>query len=196
MSVLNVRIKHNIATYDIQLPVEATIRELSDKVADLSGVPVSGQKLIFCGKQLSKDPSSPLAEAGIVPGAGNKVMVLGKKFDPMSDENYKQLITTENKAISLEQRVAEIASQLSDINNGHLEEKHHKEVFTDLQKRGKNLNEEMLRMLESLDAVTLLDDQPEAKAKRKSVASRLNQVMDKNDTNMEKIRCFLVYGSF
>ena len=193
MSVLNVRIKHNIATYDLQLPVEATIRELSDKVADLTGVPVSGQKLIFCGKQLSKDPSSPLAEvtlkdtfglvlphqshfyetlkkedikpiylfqAGIVPGAGNKVMVLGKKFDPMSDENYKQLITTENKAISLEQRVAEIASQLSDINNGHLEEKHHKEVFTDLQKRGKNLNEEMLRMLESLDAVTLLDDQP------------------------------------
>ena len=94
-----------------------------------------------------------------MPGAGNKIMVLGKKFDPMSDENYKQLVTTENKAISLEQRVAEIASQLTDINNGHLEEKHHKEVFTDLQKRGKSLNEEMQRMLESLDAVTLLDDQ-------------------------------------
>ena len=100
-----------------------------------------------------------LFQAGIVPGAGNKIMVLGKKFDPMSDENYKQLVTTENKAISLEQRVAEIASQLTDINNGHLEKKHHKEVFTDLQKRGKSLNEEMQRMLESLDAVTLLDDQ-------------------------------------
>ena len=49
----------------LQLPVEATIRELSDKVADLTGVPVSGQKLIFCGKQLSKDPSSPLAEVRI-----------------------------------------------------------------------------------------------------------------------------------
>ena len=32
MSVLNVRIKHNIATYDIQLPVEANIGQLSDKV--------------------------------------------------------------------------------------------------------------------------------------------------------------------
>ena len=105
------------------------------------------------------DQLTHLFQAGIVPGAGNKIMVLGKKFDPMSDENYKQLVTTENKAISLEQRVAEIASQLSDINNGHLEEKHHKEVFTDLQKRGKSLNEEMQRMLESLDAVTLLDDQ-------------------------------------
>ena len=48
-------------------------------------------------------------------------MVLGKKFDPMSDENYKQLITAENKAVNLEQRVAEIAAQLTDIDNGHLE---------------------------------------------------------------------------
>ena len=32
MSVLNVRIKHNIATYDLQLPVEASIGQLSDKV--------------------------------------------------------------------------------------------------------------------------------------------------------------------
>ena len=112
----------------------------------------------FC-KNLMPYQFTHLFQAGIVPGAGNKIMVLGKKFDPMSDENYKQLVTTENKAISLEQRVAEIASQLTDINNGHLEEKHHKEVFTDLQKRGKSLNEEMQRMLESLDAVTLLDDQ-------------------------------------
>ena len=95
----------------------------------------------------------------MVPGAGNKIMVLGKKFDPMSDENYKQLITAENKAISLEQRVAEIAAQLTDIDNGHLEAKHHKQAFTDLQKRGNSLNEEMQKMLESLDAVTLLDDQ-------------------------------------
>ena len=139
-------------------------------------------------------------------------MVLGKKFDPMSDENYKQLITAENKAISLEQRVAEIATQLTDIDNGHLEAKHHKQAFTDLQKRGNSLNEEMQKMLESLDGVTLLDDQQgiiivcwlrccvnekrysdtfnilEAKAKRKSVATRLNKVMDKNDMNMEKIR--------
>ena len=34
----------------------------------------------------------------------------------------------------------------------------------------------------------------EAKAKRKSVATRLNKVMDKNDTNMEKIRELLAKG--
>lgn len=159
-----------------------------------------------------------LFQAGVVPGAGNKIMVLGKKFDPMSDENYKQLITAENKAISFEQRVTEIAAQLTDIDNGHLEAKLHKQAFTDLQKRGNSLNEDMQKLLESLDAVTLLDDQQgiiivcwlrccvngkwyknafnilEAKAKRKSVATRLNKVMDKNDTNMEKIRELLAKG--
>ena len=69
MSVLNVRIKHNIATYDLQLPAEATIGQLSDRVADLTGVPVSGQKLIFCGKQLSRDLSSPLAQVVILSSA-------------------------------------------------------------------------------------------------------------------------------
>ena len=86
-------------------------------------------------------------------------MVLGKKFDPMSDENFKQLVTVENKATSLEQRVAEMAAQLTDIDNGHLSEKHHKEAFKDMQKRGNSLNEEMAKMLESLDKVQLLEDQ-------------------------------------
>ena len=62
MSVLNIRAKHNIATFDIQLPVEATIEDLANKLLELTGVPVSGQKIIFCGKQLPKDLSMLLTE--------------------------------------------------------------------------------------------------------------------------------------
>ena len=62
MSVLNIRAKHNIASYDLQLPVEATVGDLSEKIVELTGVPVSGQKIIFCGKQLPKDLSLKLTE--------------------------------------------------------------------------------------------------------------------------------------
>ena len=62
MSVLNIRAKHNIANYDLQLPVDATIKDLSDKILELTGVPISGQKIIFCGKQLPKDLAQPLTE--------------------------------------------------------------------------------------------------------------------------------------
>ena len=62
MSVINIRAKHNIATYDFQLGVEATVQDLSQKIVELTGVPVSGQKIIFCGKQLPKDLSLKLTE--------------------------------------------------------------------------------------------------------------------------------------
>ena len=62
MSVLNIRAKHNIANYDLQLPVDATIKDLSEKILELTGVPISGQKIIFCGKQLPKDLTQPLTE--------------------------------------------------------------------------------------------------------------------------------------
>ena len=62
MSVINIRAKHNIATYDFQLGVEATVQDLSEKIVELTGVPVSGQKIIFCGKQLPKDLSLKLTE--------------------------------------------------------------------------------------------------------------------------------------
>ena len=191
MSVLNIRVKHNIATYDIQLPVEAAVGDLAARVVELTGVPVSGQKLIFCGKQLPKDVTVPLSQAGIEPGAGNKVMVLGKKFDPMSDENFKQLVTVENKANSLENKVIEMANEITDIDNGHLDKKLHQEAFKSLQKRGKCLNEELQKMLESLDAVQLLEDQLEAKVKRKSIATLINKIMDRNDLNLDKIKSLM-----
>ena len=62
MSVLNIRAKHNIANYDLQLPVDATIKDLSEKILELTGVPISGQKIIFCGKQLPKDLAQLLTE--------------------------------------------------------------------------------------------------------------------------------------
>ena len=61
MSQLSIRLKHQIATFDITLPVEATVSDLATKVQELTGVPVPGQKLIFCGKQLP-DPAMLLTQ--------------------------------------------------------------------------------------------------------------------------------------
>ena len=94
-----------------------------------------------------------------MPGVGNKLMVLGKKFDPASDESYKQLISVESKAVNAEKKVSEIAVELEDIDKGHLDKNLHQEAFKSLQKRVKSLNEELQKMLESLDGLTIGDDQ-------------------------------------
>merc|ERR1711976_394227 len=117
-----------------------------------------------------------LTQVGIETGAGNKVMVLGKKYDPMSDENYKKLVTVENKAVAAEKKVEEIRVEISDIEKGHLEKKLQPEALKTLTKRVKCVNEELQKMLESLDSVQLQEDQLEAKVKRKSIATMINKV--------------------
>ena len=56
------RAKHNIATYDLEFAEDATIQNLGEKILELTGVPISGQKLICSGRQLTKDMAVTLAE--------------------------------------------------------------------------------------------------------------------------------------
>ena len=86
-------------------------------------------------------------------------MVLGKKFDPASDESYKQLVSVESKAVTAEKKVTEIAVELDDIDKGHLDKNLHQEAHKTLQKRVKSLNEELQKLLESLDCLNIGEDQ-------------------------------------
>ena len=65
----------------------------------------------------------------------------------------------ESKAVNAEKKVSEIAVELEDIDKGHLDKNLHQEAFKSLQKRVKSLNEELQKMLESLDGLTIGDDQ-------------------------------------
>lgn len=62
MSSLKIKAKHNNANYDIELPEEATMQDLCEKIFELTGIPLHGQKLICCGKQLPKDMTVHLRE--------------------------------------------------------------------------------------------------------------------------------------
>ena len=80
---------------------------------------------------------------------------------PMPDENYKQLVTIEEKALKLEEEFAWIninnirQSRNHDCNLLHLSEIGLRESL----KQGNRLNEEMQKLLECLDGVNLLADQ-------------------------------------
>ena len=62
MSPLLIRAKHNIGNYDLKFAEEATMQDLGEKILQLTGVPISGQKLICSGKQLPKDLKVTLKE--------------------------------------------------------------------------------------------------------------------------------------
>eukprot|EP00092_Neocalanus_flemingeri_P043173 GFUD01047510.1.p1 GENE.GFUD01047510.1~~GFUD01047510.1.p1 ORF type:complete len:163 (+),score=19.63 GFUD01047510.1:41-529(+) len=113
MATLHIRGKHNNTTYDFKFPEEATIQDLGEKVHELTGVPISGQKLICCGKQLPKDLKVTLKEAGFKTGIGSKLMILGKKYDPENEDDYKQIVELENKSKNIEHKVDEVATEVA-----------------------------------------------------------------------------------
>ena len=49
--------------------------------------------------------------------------------------------------------------QIDGISKGHLDKSLHAEAFKSLQKRVKNLNEELQKLLETLDGISLAEDQ-------------------------------------
>ena len=129
----------------------------------------------------------------------------GKRYDPASDESYKAILGLETRAAASEKKVLEITEELNDIERGHLDKNLHQEASKSLQKRVKSVNEELQKLLEGLDSIQLAEDQlgeififffnifyfkthSDAKVKRKSIATKINQVMDKNDLNLEKVK--------
>ena len=67
-------------------------------VAEVTGVPIKGQKLIVNGRALtSMDNDKRIPDCRISPGC--KVMLLGKKHDPSQDEVYQKVLTIQKKTI-------------------------------------------------------------------------------------------------
>jgi len=186
------RVKHNIATYDLEFAEDATIQDLGEKILELTGVPISGQKLICSGRQLTKDMAVTLSEAGLK--TGSKVMILGKKYDPEQEESYKEILELEKKCKNVERKMLEVSEEIEGISKGHLDKNLHTEALKNLQKKVRNSNEELLKLLESLDGINLTEDQKECKIKRKSVATNMNKAMDKTDDVLEKLSSLMEHG--
>ena len=81
--------------------------DLMKEVEAKTGVPIDGQKIILNGKSMtSLDREKNLAELRFKDGC--KVMVLGKKFDPQSDELYKKIVSVQENIFILAKKFAEV----------------------------------------------------------------------------------------
>ena len=93
--------------HSVEVAESSTLLELMSVVEEKTGVPVEGQKLILSGKSLtSLDREKLLQDLRFKDGS--KVMVLGKKFDPQSDEMFRQVEEVREKSFALAKRFAEV----------------------------------------------------------------------------------------
>ena len=55
--------------------------------------------------------------------------VLGKRFDPAGDTACAKVSEIESQALKVSDRMAEVAKELTDLEDGHLDKKHHQQAL-------------------------------------------------------------------
>ena len=119
-----------------------------------------------------------------------KIMVLGKKYDPESDEMYAKVKEIESKSFDIDLKLAEVAKELKDLEDGFVAKEHHSQAIKGLKRRCGGCTEEYMRLLESLDGLRFEESQADAKSKRKSVAKKINGNLDNNEGLLTRIEAF------
>jgi len=156
------------------------------QVAEMTGVPVQGQKLIVNGRALtSLDKEKRLSDCRISPGC--KVMLLGKKHDPSQDALYQQVLSIQKKESADYNKLSQVIEELNEFEKGYLPPENHEEKLKVLLKTCRSCTEEFMRSLEALDELRFDESQTLAKSKRKTVATEANKHLDQADEVLKRI---------
>jgi len=174
------QLKHGSNKHEISTHTDATLEELMGHVAEVTGVPIKGQKLIVNGRALtSMDNEKRIPDCRISPGC--KVMLLGKKHDPSQDEVYQKVLTIQKKTILDYTNLLKVTEELNEFDKGYLPTEHHEEKLKALLKSCRSCSEGFMRSLEALDDMRFDESQTLAKSKRKTVATETNKHLDRAD---------------
>lgn len=185
---LEIIVSHGPDKHCVSLPGAATVGDLSLKLEELTAVPVGGQKIINRGKTLMNHDVN-VTEAGI--RNGSKLMLIGKKFNPEEDENYKQIVEAKKKIDSLAKKQSGISEELSGVEKGYLHKELESNSLSSLGKRLAACHEEYVRLLEKLDALDLGVCNQSIRMKRRSVIKEIQRQLDANDsisTTIDKLQ--------
>ncbi|KAL9965603.1 hypothetical protein ACROYT_G029428 [Oculina patagonica] len=186
--MLKFTLVHGSKKYPIELPIdggeEPTVDDLADLAAQLTEVPRGSQRLIFKGQSLTQF-SLPLSSLGLK--KGSRVMLIGKKFDPLHEENMKAILAAEKKADDIEKRLTENLEELQGIEKGFLQPELVADALEKLTRKIKAVNEEFMKTLESLDALLIDPSLQQARGKKKSLVQRIQLLLDKVDTTSSRI---------
>ena len=153
---------------------DTSVGQLKAKIGAEFQVPPS-QLVLFCnGKLLQGDDYQTLRQARVC--SGSKILARrGEICSEREAELKSRLRKVEEEGERLGQEVARLAAASP-----------RQEVTVQL-KENKMVREQLMRLLETLDGISLGQDMFELRARRKKAAARINSLMDTNDSNIQAI---------
>lgn len=171
--------KHNAV---LELPPNSCevlkVQHLMDKMVELFDVPHESQKLVHKGKSL-KNADDALSDLGVKDGS--TIMLLGKKPDPLEDKHISQLLEAEKELEKNEKRLSEITYELDGIHRGFINDDLKLPALSQLKTRLGGTIELLMKQLESLDALSLGENNKGGRGKRKTIVDRIQVLLGRCD---------------
>lgn len=197
--IYRINVKYGSTKDVVDATPDTNIIQLTKKIEKLTGLPPNQQKWLCNGKPFEKDVNMTLKQANIL--NGSKILVTScKAKDDLSiyeegdiehseakkaDGVLNQIDEIEVKAQRLDQSMDMLSKQRKDIKG--CSSKVREEEYKRLKKECGKINEDFMKLLEALDSISLSEDQQEARTRRKTVATFLNQMLDRNDGILQKL---------
>ncbi|KAF5899003.1 BAG family molecular chaperone regulator 1, partial [Clarias magur] len=157
--------KHSI-TLTGQDGNEPRVKDLSEALAQTTGVPQAAQKIIFKGKSL-KEMEESLSSLGIKQGC--KLMMIGKRNSPEEEVELKKLKDIEKSVEQTAKKLEKVHGELTGLKNGFLAKDLQAEALNKLDHRVKLAAEQFMKILEEIDTMTLPENFSDCRMKKKGL---------------------------
>jgi len=177
---------------------DTSVGQLKDKIGSKFQVPAS-QLVLFCnGKLLQEEDEKTLRQARVC--SGSKILAsrvgavkpsTGQHSNTevevdQEEQERREEIRQEMEAelvarlTRVEQEGERLGQEVARLASSHQE-------LTLKKKESKMAGEQLMRLLETLDGISLGQNMLELRARRKKAAARINSLMDANDSNIQAI---------
>uniref|UniRef100_A0A8D0H5E9 BAG family molecular chaperone regulator 1 n=1 Tax=Sphenodon punctatus TaxID=8508 RepID=A0A8D0H5E9_SPHPU len=171
--------KHSIQIASQQEDSEPTLQDMALQIEQVTGVPVTFQKLIYKGKSL-KEMEQPLSALGVKNGC--KVMLIGKRNSPEEEAELKKLKDLEKSVEQIAKKLEEVNKELGGIQKGFLAKDLQSEALNQLDKRIKGTAEQFMKILEQIDAITIPENFSDCKLKKRGLVKKVQALLAQCDT--------------
>jgi len=182
---------------------DTSVGQLKDKIGSKFQVPAS-QLVLFCnGKLLQGEDEKTLRQARVCSGSkilasrvgavkpstgqhSNTEVELDQEEEEKREEIRQEMEDKEREAelvarlTRVEQEGERLGQEVTRLASSHQE-------LTLKKKESKMVGEQLMRLLETLDGISLGQNMLELRARRKKAAARINSLMDANDSNIQAI---------
>ncbi|XP_068604742.1 BAG family molecular chaperone regulator 1 isoform X2 [Brachionichthys hirsutus] len=194
-ATMTVTVAYGSTKHSITLPDQfdgkgPTVKDLSDALTQVTGVPQASQKIFFKGKS-PKDMEERLSSYGIKEGC--KLMMIGKRNSPEEEAELKKLRDVKKSVEQTAKKLEKIDGELTGLKNGFLAKDLQVESLGKLDHRVKIAAEQFMKILEQIDALSVPENFSDCRMKKKGleflaqcdkieacIADHLSKIQSKN----------------